>query len=100
MGGLSSPEPVQVWREDNGNRNFKPEKSRQYGGGLTGLVSWRLSAYRNDIADLIDSGLTTFCYHNINKATIKGMEAPVAFATARLAIPFLMATLPLMVLTK
>lgn len=64
--------------------NLKPENSKQWEGGfeeLSGPVKWRLSGYRNDIDDLIDSDQTTFRYDNFDKAISKGVEATALFDT-------------------
>ncbi|MFE8145702.1 TonB-dependent vitamin B12 receptor BtuB [Brenneria goodwinii] len=60
-----------------GNRDIKAEESSQWEAGLegiTGPLSWRLSAYRNKIDNLIDYDLVTSKYFNTDKATIKGVE--------------------------
>ncbi|PHE65751.1 vitamin B12/cobalamin outer membrane transporter, partial [Bacillus wiedmannii] len=53
--------------------------------GLTGPVNWRVSGYRNDIDNLIDSDPTTYIYYNIDKARIKGVEATASFDTGPLS---------------
>ncbi|MFC0141146.1 TonB-dependent vitamin B12 receptor BtuB [Erwinia mallotivora] len=81
---FKAPNLSQVYSANYGNRDLAPEKSQQWEGGfagLTGLVNWRLSGYRNDIDDLIDSDPNTFRYYNISKATIKGVEATASFDT-------------------
>ncbi|MBI6547971.1 TonB-dependent vitamin B12 receptor BtuB [Xenorhabdus lircayensis] len=58
-----------------GNDSLKPEKSKQWEGGvegLTGSLNWRLSVYRNDIEQLIS--FANNHYENIGKAKIKGVE--------------------------
>ncbi|EMJ9776131.1 TonB-dependent vitamin B12 receptor BtuB [Morganella morganii] len=58
-----------------GNPNLKPEESKQWEIGLEGLsgpLSWRLSAYRNDIDNLIIYENNK--YLNENTAKIKGVE--------------------------
>ncbi|WP_434526195.1 TonB-dependent vitamin B12 receptor BtuB [Photorhabdus asymbiotica] len=58
-----------------GNHDLKPEESKQWEGGIegiTGLLNWRFTAYRNDIEQLID--YTNSRYYNIGKAEIKGIE--------------------------
>ncbi|MEQ5326118.1 TonB-dependent vitamin B12 receptor BtuB [Proteus vulgaris] len=62
-----------------GNLNLKPEESKQWEGGfegLTGLLAWRVTAYRNDIENLIayKSAKPVDTYENIGKALIKGVE--------------------------
>lgn len=71
--------------------DLKPEKSKQFEiglEGLTGPVSWQLSAYRNKINNLIDynsvelpSGDWTGDYRNVRAATIKGVEWTGSFDT-------------------
>ncbi|PHM72798.1 TonB-dependent vitamin B12 receptor BtuB [Xenorhabdus kozodoii] len=58
-----------------GNESLKPEKSQQWEiglEGLTGPLNWRLSAYRNDIEQLINFANNR--YENRDKAKIKGVE--------------------------
>ncbi|CDL84161.1 TonB-dependent vitamin B12 receptor BtuB [Xenorhabdus szentirmaii] len=58
-----------------GNESLKPEKSKQWEGGIegvTGELNWRLSVYRNDIEQLINFANNR--YENIGKAKIKGAE--------------------------
>lgn len=62
-----------------GNLNLKPEESKQWEGGFEGLsgpLEWRLTAYRNDIENLIayKSATPIDTYENIGKALIKGVE--------------------------
>lgn len=73
-----------------GNPDLKPEESKQWEGafeGLTAGVNWRLSGYRNDIDNMIDSTGDLFNpkYYNIGKARIKGIEATASFDTGPLA---------------
>ncbi|MBK0093811.1 TonB-dependent vitamin B12 receptor BtuB [Erwinia sp. S59] len=71
-----------------GNSDLKPEQSKQWEGGfegLTGPVNWRVSGYRNDIDNLIDSDPSTYIYYNIDKARIKGVEATASFDTGPLS---------------
>ncbi|WP_312180769.1 TonB-dependent vitamin B12 receptor BtuB [Pantoea sp. CTOTU46764] len=71
-----------------GNSDLKPEESKQWEGGfegLTGPVSWRVSGYRNDIENLIDSDPSTFIYYNIDIVRIKGVEATASFDTGPLS---------------
>ena len=61
------------------NLNLKPEESKQWEGGFEGLsgpLEWRLTAYRNDIENLIayKSATPIDTYENIGKALIKGVE--------------------------
>lgn len=58
-----------------GNPNLNPEESKEWEGGvegLTGPLSWRLSAYRNDIDQMID--YENDRYYNVGKVRIKGVE--------------------------
>lgn len=85
---FKAPNLSQLYSGVYGNRDLDPEKSKQWEGGfegLTGPVNWRLSGYRNDIDNLIDSDPTTFRYYNIAKATIKGVEATASFDTGPLS---------------
>lgn len=57
------------------NPNLKPEESKQWEvglEGLTGLLDWRLSAYRYEIQNLISYKNNQ--YVNVKSATIKGLE--------------------------
>ncbi|WP_350304069.1 TonB-dependent vitamin B12 receptor BtuB [Photorhabdus viridis] len=72
---FKAPTLSQMYGSWGGNRDLKPEESKQWEGGLegvTGLLNWRLSVYRNDIEQLID--YTNSRYYNIGKAKIKGVE--------------------------
>ncbi len=85
---FKAPNLSQLYSGVYGNRDLDPERSKQREGGfegLTGPVNWRLSGYRNDIDNLIDSDPTTFRYYNIAKATIKGVEATASFDTGPLS---------------
>ncbi|MDC9598109.1 TonB-dependent vitamin B12 receptor BtuB [Xenorhabdus anantnagensis] len=58
-----------------GNENLASEKSKQWEIGIEGLsgpLNWRLSAYRNDIEQLIN--FANDRYENIGKAKINGAE--------------------------
>lgn len=71
-----------------GNAQLNPEQSKQWEGGiegLTGPLDWRLTAYRNDIDDMIawDSGEEA--YYNIGQARIKGVEWTGSFTTGVLS---------------
>ncbi|MEE3664293.1 TonB-dependent vitamin B12 receptor BtuB [Brenneria sp. g21c3] len=69
----------------SGNADLKPEESQQWEGGiegLTGPLSWRLSAYRNEIDNLIN--FSNNSYYNIGKAKIKGVEWTGTFVTGPL----------------
>lgn len=85
---FKSPNLAQLYSQTYGNPDLQPEKSRQWEGGvegLTGPVNWRVSGYRNDIDNLIDSNPATFVYYNVNKARIKGVEATASFDTGALS---------------
>lgn len=76
-----APTLDQLYGKWGANENLKPEESQQWEiglEGLTGPLSWQLSAYRNQIDNLIDyrEGInqTPSSYYNIKKATIKGIE--------------------------
>jgi len=63
------------------NPDLAPEKSRQWEvglDGLTGPLNWRLSAYRNQINNLItyytDEVTWNGSYSNVQSATIQGIE--------------------------
>ncbi|HHR5900942.1 TPA: TonB-dependent vitamin B12 receptor BtuB [Providencia alcalifaciens] len=58
------------------NENLNPEESSQWEGGVEGLsgpLAWSLTAYRNDIDNMIDFS-PKGQYSNIKKARIKGVE--------------------------
>ncbi|AHF78904.1 TonB-dependent vitamin B12 receptor [Sodalis praecaptivus] len=83
-----APNLGQLYSAYGGNAQLDPEQSKQWEGGiegLTGPLDWRLSAYRNDIDDMIawDTGSET--YYNIGKARIKGLEWTGSFTTGVLA---------------
>ncbi len=84
---FKAPNLSQVYSPGYGNPDLEPEKSKQWEGGfegLTGPVNWRVSGYRNDIDNLIDSDPATYRYYNISKARIKGVEATASFDTGPL----------------
>ncbi|WP_279029204.1 TonB-dependent vitamin B12 receptor BtuB [Gibbsiella quercinecans] len=85
---FKAPNMSQLYGNFGNNKDLKPEESKQWEGGfegLTGPVTWRVSAYRNDIDNLIDSTAeTNYVYFNVNKATIKGVEATASFETGPL----------------
>ncbi|MBN3209938.1 TonB-dependent vitamin B12 receptor BtuB [Pectobacterium brasiliense] len=84
---FKAPNLNQVYSETYGNRDLRPEESKQWEGGfegLTGVVNWRMSGYRNDIDNLINFDSTNR-YSNIQKARIKGVEATASFDTGPLA---------------
>ncbi|VEN37313.1 unnamed protein product [Callosobruchus maculatus] len=67
-----------------GNEHLDPEESKQWEGafeGLTAGVNWRVSAYRNDVDNLIDFNNNLQEYYNVGKARIKGVEATASFDT-------------------
>ncbi|WP_413736594.1 TonB-dependent vitamin B12 receptor BtuB [Sodalis sp. RH21] len=71
------PNLSQLYSGFGGNKDLNPEESKQWEGGvegLTGPLTWRVSAYRNDIDNLIDYDMPTETYKNIGKARIKGVE--------------------------
>lgn len=79
-----APNLGQVYSEFYGNTNLRPEQSKQWESGvegLTGPVTWRVSGYKNEITNLIDSDPTTYRYYNIGEAKIKGVEATASFDT-------------------
>jgi len=86
--GFKAPNFGQLYSSWGGNSQLKPEKSKQWEGafeGLTAGVNWRVSGYRNDIEDLIDSTSGTgWQYYNVSKARIKGVEATASFDTGPL----------------
>lgn len=90
--GFQAPTLAQLYGQTRydiaSNRNLKPEESKQWEAGLEGLtgpLSWRLAAYRNQIDNLIDyaSDPVTFAggYYNIKAATLKGVEWTGEFDT-------------------
>lgn len=81
-----APNLGQLYSGSYGNANLKPEESKQWEGGfegLTGPVNWRISGYRNDVNNLIDTQNVNgvLHYYNIGQAKIKGIEAIVSFDT-------------------
>lgn len=63
-------------RSWGGNLDLKPEKSKNYEIGLKGhgkRVNWQLSAYENQITDLIASD-ASYNMYNIDEARIRGLE--------------------------
>lgn len=78
-----APTLSQIYSPKYGNPNLKPEESKQWEGGfegLTGPVTWRVSAYRNDVDNLIGYDQMNRPY-NVNKARIEGIEATAQFDT-------------------
>lgn len=72
------------------NPNLRPEESRQWEVGLSGLsgpLDWQLSAYRNQVRNLItyfsDPITRHGQYSNIDSATIKGVEWVGSMDTGR-----------------
>lgn len=79
-----APNLGQVYSAYNGNTGLRPEESKQWEGGvegLTGPVTWRVSGYKNEITNLIDSDPVTYRYYNIGEAKIKGVETTASFDT-------------------
>lgn len=85
---FKAPNMTQLYGIYSSNVGLKPEESKQWEGGVegfTGPVTWRVTGYRNDIDNLIDATkVTNYTYYNINKATIKGVEATASFETGLL----------------
>ena len=82
-----APTMSQIHSADYGNPDLKPEESKQWEGGfegLTGPVNWRVSAYRNDVDNLIGYD-ANYRYYNVDKARIEGIEATAQFDTGPLA---------------
>ncbi|MFW0768295.1 TonB-dependent vitamin B12 receptor BtuB [Trabulsiella odontotermitis] len=82
-----APTMSQIHSADYGNPDLKPEESKQWEGGfegLTGPVNWRISAYRNDVDNLIGYD-ANYRYYNVDKARIEGIEATAQFDTGPLA---------------
>lgn len=83
-----APNLGQLYSAYGGNAQLDPEQSKQWEGGiegLTGPLDWRLSAYRNDIDDMIAWDTGSEVYYNIGKARIKGLEWTGSFTTGVLA---------------
>ena len=83
-----APTMSQIHSATYGNPNLNPEESEQWEGGfegLTGPVNWRVTAYRNDIDNLIESDPDTYRYYNVAKARIEGVEATARFDTGLLS---------------
>lgn len=79
-----APNLGQLYSPYYGNTSLQPEESKQWEGGvegITGPVSWRVSAYRNDIENLINSDPVTYRNYNIDEARIKGAEISASFET-------------------
>ncbi|WP_226068236.1 TonB-dependent vitamin B12 receptor BtuB [Dickeya zeae] len=83
--GYKAPTIGQLYGSFSGNANLKPEESKQWEGGiegLTGPVNWHVSAYRNDVDNLIQSGSApTFANVNVGRARLQGVEATASFDT-------------------
>ncbi|MBM3074633.1 TonB-dependent vitamin B12 receptor BtuB [Lelliottia sp. RWM.1] len=82
-----APTMSQIHSATYGNPDLKPEESKQWEGGfegLTGPVNWRVSAYRNDVDNLIGYD-ANYRYYNVDKARIEGIEATAQFDTGPLA---------------
>ncbi len=85
---FKAPNLGQVYSEYYGNKNLRPEESKQWDAafeGLTGPVTWRIDGYKNEISNLIDSDPATYRYYNIGQAVIKGVEATASFDTGPLS---------------
>ncbi|WP_054181111.1 TonB-dependent vitamin B12 receptor BtuB [Trabulsiella odontotermitis] len=81
-----APTMSQIHSASYGNPDLKPEESKQWEGGfegLTGPVNWRVSAYRNDVDNLIGYD-ANYRYYNVDKARIEGIEATAQFDTGPL----------------
>ncbi|ROJ29667.1 TonB-dependent vitamin B12 receptor BtuB [Morganella morganii] len=75
---FKAPTLNQLYSAWGSNPDLKPEKSKQWEGGfegITGPLEWRLTAYRNDIDELIQSE-SNYPYQNYNvgEAKIEGVE--------------------------
>jgi len=82
-----APTMSQIHSKNYGNPNLEPEESKQWEGGfegLTGPVNWRVTAYRNDIDNLIGYDEQNH-YYNVDKARIEGIEATAQFDTGPLS---------------
>ncbi|KNC92864.1 TonB-dependent vitamin B12 receptor BtuB [Trabulsiella odontotermitis] len=82
-----APTMSQIHSANYGNPDLKPEESKQWEGGfegLTGPVNWRISAYRNDVDNLIGYD-ANYRFYNVDKARIEGIEATAQFDTGPLA---------------
>ncbi|MFV4845859.1 TonB-dependent vitamin B12 receptor BtuB [Edwardsiella tarda] len=90
--GFLSPSLGQQFGADRmnikSNPDLRPEESRQWELGLSGLsgpLDWQLSAYRNQVRNLItyfsDPDTQQGQYLNIDSATIKGVEWVGSFDT-------------------
>ncbi|WP_038909685.1 TonB-dependent vitamin B12 receptor BtuB [Dickeya oryzae] len=83
--GYKAPTIGQLYGSSIGNSNLKPEESKQWEGGiegLTGPVNWHVSAYRNDVSNLIQSiqtGPSQSTNINVGRARLQGVEATASF---------------------
>ncbi|CNK45087.1 vitamin B12/cobalamin outer membrane transporter [Yersinia pseudotuberculosis] len=87
---FKAPNLGQIYSSTYGNRDLKPEESTQWEAaitGITGPLDWRLSAYRNDIDQMIATRgvYPNSRYYNVEKATIKGVEWTGSFETGPLS---------------
>lgn len=87
---FKAPNLGQIYSPTYGNRDLKPEESTQWEAaitGITGPLDWRLSAYRNDIDQMIATRgvYPNSRYYNVAKATIKGVEWTGSFDTGPLS---------------
>ncbi|MBG3014636.1 TonB-dependent vitamin B12 receptor BtuB [Proteus faecis] len=75
---FKAPTLMQLYSEWGSNPDLQPEKSKQWEGGfegITGPLTWRLTAYRNRINNLIQSDPNQgWKNHNIGEVLIKGAE--------------------------
>ncbi|MBJ2118876.1 MULTISPECIES: TonB-dependent vitamin B12 receptor BtuB [Proteus] len=75
---FKAPTLMQLYSEWGSNPNLQPEKSKQWEGGfegVTGPLEWRLTAYRNNITNLIEADSKQgWKNYNIGEALIKGVE--------------------------
>lgn len=73
-----APTLMQLYSTWGSNPNLQPEESKQWEGGfegITGPLEWRLTAYRNNITNLIEADdKQGWKNYNIGKALIKGVE--------------------------
>lgn len=89
--GFKAPTFNDLYWPDSGNKDLKPETSKSVEVGLRGylpFMQWEISAYRNDIDDMIawaPAGVGgAWIPSNINNARIKGLEVEALFETGPL----------------
>ncbi|HLG40126.1 MAG TPA: TonB-dependent receptor [Chitinophagaceae bacterium] len=76
--GFKAPSIYQVYDVFSGNRDLKPEKSKNYEIGVQEnheKISTRLVYFHRDIKNGIDYNYSTFKYFNFVKQTVDGLEA-------------------------